>query len=113
MNQRRLYKIIEKTVPSLVPLSAFLRRTFGRAGMRLLPILQFEHWGLPPHLNRQWAILDTFDMYSPAYDRPQSLRTIKQWFEKAGFVEVAVRPGPNGIVGRGVKLLNKQHGTSS
>ncbi|MEA5112416.1 MAG: methyltransferase domain-containing protein [Geobacteraceae bacterium] len=104
MDQQTLYGLIEKVVPPLVPLSAFLRRTFGRAAMRLIPILQYEHWGLPPDLNRLWAILDTFDMYSPAYDRPQSLETVRKWFVRAGFSDVQVFPGPNGVVGRGIKM---------
>jgi hypothetical protein len=105
MNQQSLYRIIEKAVPPLVSLSAFLRLIFGRAGMRLVPILQYEHWGLTPDLNRLWAILDTFDMYSPVHDHPQSLITVRNWYEKAGFTEVDVRPGPNGVVARGIKPL--------
>jgi len=107
MNQQLLYRLIEKTVPHLVGTSAFLRRNFGRVGMRLLPILQYEHWGLTPELNRQWAILDTFDMYSPAHDHPQSLPTVRKWFEEAGLSEVDVRSGPNGVVARGVKPLKQ------
>ncbi|HEY4740914.1 MAG TPA: hypothetical protein VIH76_10000 [Candidatus Acidoferrales bacterium] len=45
------------------------------------------------------AILDTFDMYSPAYDHPQTQQTLKSWFSDVGFTDVAVRPGPNGLVG--------------
>ncbi|MRR05890.1 MAG: methyltransferase domain-containing protein [Deltaproteobacteria bacterium] len=113
MNQQALYRIIENTVPSLVPLSAFLRRTLGRAGMRLIPILQFEHWGLSPAANREWAILDTFDMYSPAHDHPQSIRTVKRWFIKEGFEQIDVRPGPNGVVGRARKPpIVKERGSS-
>jgi len=105
MNQQFLYRIIEKAVPPLISLSAFLRRIFGRAGMRLVPILQYEHWGLTQELNRLWAVLDTFDMYSPAHDHPQSLMTVRNWYEKAGFTEVDVRSGPNGVIARGIKPL--------
>jgi hypothetical protein len=31
----------------------------------------------------QWAILDTFDALSPAYDSPQSEATVQAWFEEA------------------------------
>lgn len=103
MDKQILYRFIEKTVPHLVGVSAFFRRFFGRAGMRLVPILQYDHWGLTPELNHKWAILDTFDMYSPAHDHPQSLSTVRKWYEKAGFTEVDVRPGPNGVVARGIK----------
>ena len=78
-----------------------LRRIFGKAGPRLLPILQYDDLGLPPELNREWAIMDTFDMLSPVHDHPQSVRTVTRWFEEAGLVDIAVEYGMNGIVARG------------
>lgn len=103
MNKQRLYRLIELFTPPLVPLAAFIRRIAGRAGARLLPIVQYAHLGLPPALNSQWAILDTFDMYSPAHDHPQSLATVRAWFEAAGFIEIDVRYGPNGVIGVGTR----------
>lgn len=101
IRKESLYKFLENMVPPMVPLSAFLQRAFGPAGMRLLPILQYAHWGLSPELNRQWAILDTFDMYSPEYDLPQTLQTVRQWYLDAGFTEIDVRYGINGVVASG------------
>jgi hypothetical protein len=46
-------------------------------------------------------VLDTFDMYSPAYDLPQSAHTVRSWFAAAGFERVEVFDGLNGVVGRG------------
>jgi hypothetical protein len=63
--------------------------------------VQYDHLGLSPALNRDWAVLDTFDMYAPAHDHPQTLRTVRQWYGDAGFVDVHVGYGPNGVVGRG------------
>ena len=103
MDQQTLYDVIKRVTPRLVPISAFLRARLGRAGMRLIPILQYAHWGLPPHLNEQWAILDTFDMYSPAHDHPQSMRAVRAWYCDAGFQDIVVKPGPNGVVAKGVK----------
>jgi 2-polyprenyl-3-methyl-5-hydroxy-6-metoxy-1,4-benzoquinol methylase len=101
VDKGRLYRIIAAVTPPLVPFSAWLYRLAGRLGARLLPIVQYDHLGLPPALNREWAILDTFDMYSPAHDHPQSLNTIRRWYKEAGFVDVSVRYGPNGIIARG------------
>jgi hypothetical protein len=58
---------------------------------------------LPYELNREWAILDTFDMYSPAHDHPRSIAQVRRWFSAANFVDVVVEYGPNGVVGRGRK----------
>jgi hypothetical protein len=67
----------------------------------MLPIVEYSHLGLTPELNREWAVLDTFDMYSPAHDHPQSKATVRRWFREAGFIDVNVADGPNGVVGHG------------
>jgi SAM-dependent methyltransferase len=101
VDRRRLYRIIAAATPPLVPLSVWLYRLAGRFGARLLPIVQYHHLGLPAAVNREWAVLDTFDMYAPAHDHPQTLNTVRRWYEEAGFVGVCVEYGPNGIIARG------------
>jgi SAM-dependent methyltransferase len=101
VNKERLHRIIATATPPLVPLSAWLYRLAGRAGARLLPIVQYDHLGLSAALNREWAVLDTFDMYAPAHDHPQTLNTVRRWYEEAGFVGVHVDYGPNGVIARG------------
>jgi SAM-dependent methyltransferase len=96
-----LYKVISRGVPLLLPLARLLRKVGGRFGARLLPIVEYSHLGLSAEHNQQWAILDTFDMYSPMYDLPQTSATIVRWFQEAGFQDVCVVPGPNGLIGRG------------
>lgn len=101
MNKGALYRVVAGTVPLLLPAAKSLRRFAGRPGARLVPIVEYSTLGLPAKLNLEWAILDTFDMYSPTHDHPQTLRTVQRWYEKAGFAEVVVRRGSNGIVGKG------------
>ena len=101
MDNRKLYKLIERITPALVPVSEFLARMLGRFGPRLLPIVHYPALGLSPELAYQWAVLDTFDMYSPAHDHPQSIATVKNWFDAVGFIDVTVGYGSNGIVARG------------
>ena len=105
MRKETLYRLIEVVTPPLVPIAKLLRRIAGRLGARLVPIVEYSHLGLSPELNVQWATLDTFDMYSPAHDQPQSLKTVTRWFQEAGFEEVHVRRGLNGIVGSGRRPL--------
>ncbi len=50
MKKATLYELVQKVVPPLIGPSAWLRRHFGPAGMKLLPILQYAHWGLEPAL---------------------------------------------------------------
>ena len=101
MKKEALYRVVETVTPPLVPVAKLLRRVGGRAGARLAPIVQYAHLGLPPQLNLQWAILDTFDMYSPTHDHPQSLASVTRWFKDLGFVDIDVRLGLNGVVGSG------------
>lgn len=105
MNQESLFRVICAIAPRLVAASRFLRRVAGAPGARLVPILQYAHWGLSDELNRQWAILDTFDMLSPAFDNPRSVDEVRSWFVRAGFQNVRVEYGPNGVIGRGRRPL--------
>lgn len=105
MNQDFLYRLISAVTPTLIPITKFARRLAGRAGARLSPIVEYSYLGLKPEVNTQWAILDTFDMYSPAHDHPQTIESIRSWFAEIGFEEVHVARGPNGIIGRGTRPL--------
>lgn len=105
MRKESLYKLVEVLTPPLVPVAKLLRRIGGRLGARLVPIVEYSHLGLPPELNVQWAILDTFDMYSPAHDHPQSLDSVARWFHEVGFEKISVRHGLNGVVGSGLRPI--------
>jgi hypothetical protein len=55
---------------------------------------------LAPSQLREWAVLDTFDMFAPAHDHPQSAEDLQRWFREAGLAAVEVeRLGF--LVGRG------------
>ncbi len=101
LDRRRLYDLVSRWVPRLAAPTARLKRRLGRLGARLSPILEYSELGLPEELNTEWSILDTFDMYAPAYDRPQSVRTVRRWFEEQGFRDFRVGYGPNGVVAKG------------
>lgn len=101
MNQQTLYRLLERIVPPLIAPTRMLRSLFGRAGARLSPILEYSDLALPEAVNREWAVLDTFDMYAPAHDHPQSVATVEKWFSEIGFVDIVAQRGPNGVIGRG------------
>lgn len=65
-----------------------IARHRGRAGkivMRLLPVSCAHLQGLSLSKGdfRKWVRLDTFDMYSPAYDQPQRFSNVASWLESA------------------------------
>ena len=56
---------------------------------------------LPDHVQKEWAILDSFDMLSPAYDFPMSVEEVRKWFVDSGFLNIEVGLWSQGIYGRG------------
>ena len=54
-------------------------------------------------LVRELSLLDTFDMLSPRYDRPQTTRTLRRWMAELGLREIDVTPGHNGLEARARK----------
>lgn len=103
---QRLFRIVERLVPLLLPISDLVA-AIPVAGKKLryaVPVV--NHRPAFPRLNRQqvreWAVLDTFDMFGPAFDQPQSAATMRAWAEEAGLRDVAVfRSGQ--IIARGTR----------
>jgi SAM-dependent methyltransferase len=100
-----LLRIVQRSVPLLLPISRFLSRV-PKIGHYLKYIIPIANHELVFPLNRQqvfeWAILDTFDMFSPKYDKPQNEKIVNQWFKEAKLTQTEVfKPGL--VIGRGVK----------
>ncbi len=104
LNPVVLFKSISLITPFFIPLVKIAKKIFGQAGSRLFPIVEFSHLGLSKDLNRDWAILDTFDMYSPQHDHPQSIKQVASWFDEEEFEDIEVFYGDNGVVARAKKL---------
>ena len=103
---RRLFSIVERAVPWLLPISDAVARVpvVGKKLRYAVPVM--NHRPNYPQLSdrqlREWAVLDTFDMFGPTYDQPQSVATIESWFREAGMRDVEVfRHGA--VIGRGVR----------
>lgn len=92
ISPQRLHEAIARAAPFLVPLSRRVRRIpkAGKPLSRLIPIVVHDGFmgRIPPDEEVRWAILETLDALSPAYDRPRSRRTLHKWFESAGLVDV-------------------------
>jgi len=105
MDKRRLFILLKKTVPILYLISCTLGSVplAGRLLKRLVPVANYKGiYPLRPNQLREWALLDTFDWFSPAYDKPQTFATVHRWFEQAGFKEIEVLKVGH-LVGRGRK----------
>ncbi|URR35049.1 hypothetical protein NBE99_10425 [Thermosynechococcus sp. HN-54] len=109
MSYQTLLKIIEKNIDSLMTVFDFLVKIKLGVLTRFLPIVDLRT--IPSTVDqqkrREWAILDTFDMFSPEYDHPQRIKDVAAMFERngakvtfAGFVKSSA--GTSAVV-RGVR----------
>jgi 2-polyprenyl-3-methyl-5-hydroxy-6-metoxy-1,4-benzoquinol methylase len=104
----KLYQWCERYINFMWPLTKLFKKIpkIGRHINRSLLVVNFSHkYPLSEEVAKEWAILDTFDRLSPAYDKPQSRRTLQELFEEGDFEKIEVDYGYNGIEGRGVSRL--------
>ncbi|HYC96170.1 MAG TPA: class I SAM-dependent methyltransferase [Sphingomicrobium sp.] len=87
MSQERLLSLIDRHADRLIAASRLLQRIGLGMLRRFLPVVDI-YGTLPAGLSedqlREWVVLDTFDMFSPAYDNPQRLKDVEKMFERAG-----------------------------
>jgi len=102
----RLFNALEFLVPKLLPVSVALGYipVLGRHLKRAIPVANYVG-SLPLSHTQQleWSLLDTFDWLSPAYDNPQTARTVSEWLTGSGFRDVEVLKAGH-LVGRGTKV---------
>jgi ubiquinone/menaquinone biosynthesis C-methylase UbiE/uncharacterized protein YbaR (Trm112 family) len=105
MDKETLFRLVERMTPRLLPISRTIGRIplLGRRLRYLVPVADYKDLlPLSETELREWSILDTFDMLSPAHDHPQSAATLRSWLAEAGLVATEVfRRGH--LVGRGVR----------
>ena len=100
-----LYAFVRFHVGWVYPLTGLVQKMIGRRGRSLSWMLGMADYRgkftADDATLREHALMDTFDMLAPAYDRPQTLGMVRRWFEEAGLVDVDVQPGVNGLEARG------------
>jgi SAM-dependent methyltransferase len=86
MPHERLLRLIEANVSWLIPAHKGLTKAGLGALTRLLPVVDLRTLpaNLSPEQEREWAILDTFDMFSPEHDHPQRLSAVAEMFRRNG-----------------------------
>lgn len=101
-----LYSLCSGYVSLMWPLAKVIHR-IPRIGpglnWRLLIPDYMASYALPDEISREWAVLDCFDMLSPAYDNPQTIETLRSWFAETGCRDVEIKYGYNGIEARASK----------
>ncbi len=100
---QKLYNGVVKYINFMWPLFKVISKIpkVGRQINWQILIPDYTKYGLKGEALKEWAILDCYDMLSPQYDNPQSLKTMKKWFDEAKLKDIDVHYGYNGIEGRG------------
>ena len=83
-SNEKLLRRIERNIDWMIRVTTFFNRIgIGKICNRFIPVCDIKNT-MPPDLGpaelREWCILDTFDMFSPRYDQPQKVETVRQWF---------------------------------
>jgi SAM-dependent methyltransferase len=93
MDKQRLFSLVQRAVAVLLSISRILGRIplAGKLLRRTIPVANYE--GILPLTETQlleWAILDTFDWLSPAYENPQIATTSRHLEKQAGLRDIEV-----------------------
>jgi ubiquinone/menaquinone biosynthesis C-methylase UbiE len=90
---KTLFKIVKMWVKFALPISRFMRKKLHmKQGLveRLLAVANYE--GVVPGVDDsnvfEWALLDTFDWFSPTYDNPLTRKEIEDTLMKSGMVQI-------------------------
>ncbi len=105
MSQKRLFKILQRWVPNLLSISIALQRIplVGSSVKHLVPVANYHGiYPLSDQQLREWALLDSFDMFAPKFDNPQTAETVQRWLQQAGLEKIEVLKAGH-LVGRGQK----------
>jgi len=110
MAHERLLDLIDRNIDWLMAAHRSLVRWGLGSLTRFLPVADLRYVlpkGLSEKQSREWAVLDTFDMFSPEHDHPQRVERVADMFRRnhtrvtfAGYVDVA---GAKAAVVRAVK----------
>ena len=101
-----LYRLVAAHVRFMWPIARLINKipVVGRKINRMLLIVDYRgRYDLSEELLKEWSILDTFDLLSPAFDQRQTIGTFRNWFHSAPLTDIDVHYGYNGIEGRATK----------
>ena len=92
LDHQKLYEKIDKNADRLIKAYRFFSKIgLGKILNRFLPVCDIDGT-LPKNVSKQtlreMVVLDTFDMFSPEYDKPEKIKTVIKWLKKYGITEV-------------------------
>lgn len=91
MSHEKLYNLISNNADRLINAYHIANKLGGKWLTRFVPVCDIE--GTLPKAHsaeqlKEMVVLDTFDMFSPAYDQPQRISNVVKWFRQAELHDV-------------------------
>ena len=86
LNHNLLYKLISLNINWMIILFDLLCSIKLKVLTRFIPIVDLNLFpkNLTKSQRKQWAIMDTFDIFSPEFDNPMRINKVKNLFIKMG-----------------------------
>lgn len=104
---KTLYGLCKNWIDMMWPAATVLRKVAPKYGPKInwhLMIADHSREGVPDDKLKEWSYLDTFDMLSPTYDYPATLKEVKRWLSELKGQEkirdFSLKRGFNGINGK-------------
>ncbi|MEK7505345.1 MAG: methyltransferase domain-containing protein [Patescibacteria group bacterium] len=101
-----LYKLVSWYISLMWPLAKFIHNLpFGvKINHKLLIAEHFSYKNLSGEMQKEWAVLDTFDWLSPWYELPQTKETVMGWCQNLPLKDVDITYGYGGIEMRATRI---------
>lgn len=86
IKRARLLGLIDYNIDWMTKMAEAMNRSGLHALTRFLPMVDLKTLPaqMTPAQKREWAVLDTLDMFSPEFDNPQRLEEVVHMFEASG-----------------------------
>ena len=107
MNPQKLYKYTVRYINFMWPIARLIMKipVIGKKINWRLMIADYSILlkNADSKTLKEWAVLDTYDMVSPVYDLPETVKSFRKWHEDEGLINIDVHRGYNGVEGRATK----------
>lgn len=112
MNPELLFKIIKSYIPIYLPIDTMMRR-IPHVGELLCVLIPIPCWnyidiGLDEKQRVEWAVMDTFDALSAAYDCPKPLEEVRKMITSPECEAIDIFYGGTGIVANSIKTRKQK-----
>lgn len=98
INRNKLFQLVKFFSKILYYPSLFTYKLLGKINNRIYPVVYYHNEIKNKKLSIEFSTLDTFDMYSPKYDTPMSIKEIKKLLNKLKLKISTLKHGQNGII---------------